>query len=97
MLVARGETSVGSGALRWAILLGPEFRMSIVQRRGLVVDTRFIPPSAQAASTNPCLYLLLDGTWRTSTGASFASPQALVVSGALLNGARGERQLTYRA
>jgi AraC-like DNA-binding protein len=71
--------------------------MSIVQRRGLVFDTRFVPPSAQAPSANPCLYLLLDGTWRMSTGTSFAAKQALVVSGALLDGANGEREFTYRA
>jgi len=97
MLVARGETSVGSGSLRWAILLGPQFRMSIVQRRGLVFDTRFVPASTQAANANPCLYLLVDGTWRTSTGLSFSSPQALVVSGTHLDGADGMRPLTYRA
>jgi AraC-like DNA-binding protein len=97
MLVARGERSVGAGALRWAILLGPQFRMSIVQRCGLVFDTRFVPASSQAANTNPCVYLLLDGTWQTSMGASFAAPQALLVSEAHLDGAEGVRPFTYRA
>jgi AraC-like DNA-binding protein len=97
MLIARGETTVGKGSLSWAVAFAAQFRLSTITRTGLVVDTSFVPPATRAPGKNPCLYILLTGTWRSSTGLSFEGPCALVTSHMQLDGAAGVRAFTYRA
>jgi AraC-like DNA-binding protein len=96
MLVARGQKTLGKGSVRWAVLFGANLYAAIIERRGLVFDTRFIPPSSAPPSDKPALYVLLDGELfegdrRTATG-----PTALLVSDAQLDGANGVRSWSYR-
>ncbi len=85
--------------MEWAVAFAPRMRISIVQRRGLVLDTRYVPAAPQPASGNPCLYLVRNGTLRwQAAGAEHATtgPTALVVSQEHLEGGDGRRSLTYQ-
>lgn len=95
--MARGVARAGAGRMDWAVAFAPRMRLTIVERRGLVLDTRFVPPAVQAAGDNLCLYLLLRGTWRLGGGAlGFEGPAAFVVSEEQLEGGDGAHSLTYR-
>jgi AraC-like DNA-binding protein len=97
MLMARGVIQVGKGRMDWAVAFAPRVRLSIVERRGLVLDTRFVPPAREPTNRNPCLYVLLRGTWRLGDGSlGFEAPAAFVVSEEHLEGGDGARSLTYR-
>jgi AraC-like DNA-binding protein len=99
MLMARGVTHVGAGSGRmdWAVAFASRMRLSIVERRGLVLDTHFVPPAQQHANHNPCLYILLRGSFRVGGGAlQFHGPAAFVVSEEHLEGGDGRRSITYR-
>ncbi|MDB5214131.1 MAG: hypothetical protein JWO86_2058 [Myxococcaceae bacterium] len=97
MLLARAVSTVGRGKMAWAVAFAPRLRLSIVERSGLTLDTQFVPASPLPANRNPCLYILLRGSWRADDGvSSFVGPAAFVVSEEHLEGADGERPLTYR-
>lgn len=80
----------------WGLVFGTQLRVSVAVRRGLTLDTRFVPASRQPPNLDPCLYLLVRGSWRVHGGPSFEGPTAFVVSEEQLEGAAGERPLTYR-
>lgn len=97
MLTASGSTRVGVACMRWAVAFGRRVRLSIVERDGLSLDTRFVPPSSHAPDHGPCLYIVLRGTWRVEGGSfEVTGPAAFVVSEEHLEGAHGSRSLTYR-
>jgi len=96
MLVARGQTTLGKGSLRWAVLFGANLHAFVIERRGLVFDTRFVPPSSAPPRESPCLFLLLDGELREHGARTVRGPSALVVSDALLDGANGTRSWNYQ-
>jgi AraC-like DNA-binding protein len=98
VLTARGMTELGTARMHWAAAFGRRMRVFVVDREGLMLDTRYVPPSVQPANQNPCLYIVLRGTWRLTDGSFEASgPAAFVVSGEHLEGGDGRRSLTYRA
>jgi AraC-like DNA-binding protein len=96
MLIARGSTRIGHDTMAWGVAFAPHVRISVVERHGLTLDTRFVPPSPQAADPDPCLYVLLRGTWQAHGGPAFEAPAAFVVSEEHLEGGAGARSLTYR-
>ena len=96
MLIARGSIGIGASTMAWAVAFGPRLRFAIAHRRGLVLDTRFVPASTHEADDDPCLYVVLRGSWRDSEGSHFQAPAAFVVSEQQLEGAFGERPFTYR-
>lgn len=95
MLLARGVLRIGKGRMDWGLAFAPRVRLSIVERQGLTLDTRFVPPATPPANHNPCLYILLQGTWRTGDTV-LAAPAAFVVSDEQLEGGSGVHSLTYR-
>lgn len=96
MLIARGSTRIGHETMAWGVAFAPQVRISVVERRGLTLDTRFVPASPQPADLDPCLYVLLRGSWRAHGGPTFEAPAAFVVSEEHLEGGAGARSLTYR-
>jgi AraC-like DNA-binding protein len=97
MLVARGETTVGEGSLRWTVLFGAKLWASIIERRRLVYDTRFVPASSAPPSDRPSLYLLIEGEILEGASRVAVAPCALLVSDTHLDGANGQRPWCYRA
>src|SRR4051794_30182477 len=99
MLVARSVIGSGSGRMAWAIVFAPRLRLSMVERTGLVLDTRYVPPAPQPANYNPCLYVVLEGavSWHLDGGHHvFVGPAAFVVSEEHLEGGDGKRSALYR-
>jgi AraC-like DNA-binding protein len=102
MLIARGHKQVGLGDLRWALVFAPGFWSVVVERAGLVLDTRFIPAAIDPARPRSCLYLLLEGTWvvhRTDgeEAMRLVAPSVFVVTEEQLEGAAGARSMTFTA
>jgi AraC-like DNA-binding protein len=99
MLTARGERAVGAGELRWALAFASGLWSMTVDRRGLFLDTRFVPAAAGAAKPKACLLIMLNGTWQeVGTGSRrFEGPCAFVISKEQLEGADGKRSCTFRS
>jgi AraC-like DNA-binding protein len=97
MLIARGHTHIGQGDLRWAVVFAGKLWSILVDRDGLVHDTRFVPPAADTKRPTVCLYLLLSGSFSVHGGRCFESPAAFVLSDEQLEGAQGRRPLTFSA
>jgi AraC-like DNA-binding protein len=98
VLTARGITELGAARMDWAVAFARRMRVFVVDREGLMLNTRYVPPSVQPANRGPCLYILLRGTWRLTDRSFEASgPAAFVVSGEHLEGGDGMRSLTYQA
>jgi AraC-like DNA-binding protein len=97
MLAARGEVLVGKGHLRWTVAFTSHLWVSIIERRGLVYDSKLVPPASGRAKERPCVYLLLEGAWLCADGTSISSPHALVAADEHLDGADGARPWCFRA
>jgi AraC-like DNA-binding protein len=99
MLVARGQRAIGSADLRWAILFAPRVWSVVVERSGLILDTRFIPAATSPVRPYSCLYFLLRGSWTLhgEGGRRFDAPCAFVASETQLEGAEGRRPFTFSA
>jgi AraC-like DNA-binding protein len=99
MLIARGQRSIGSAELRWALLFTPRVWSVVVDRTGLILDTRFVPAAVGRARPRSCLYLLLRGSWTIhgEDAPRFDAPCAFVASETQLEGALGSRPFTFAA
>ena len=99
MLMARGRKLIGGANLRWALVFTARLWCIAVERDGLVLDTRFVPASTEAARGTWCLYLLLKGAFEIHgpAGRRFEAPSAFVLSDEQLEGARGSRPFTFTA
>jgi AraC-like DNA-binding protein len=99
MLVARGHLRIGRAEQRWSLCFAPRLWISIVQRSGLVLDTRFVAPATDEPPATTCLFLLQRGRWifHDERGASLQSPSAFVITEEELEGGRGARPYTYAA
>jgi AraC-like DNA-binding protein len=98
VLLARGHKTIGAGDLRWALTFAPRVWSVVVERRGLVLDTRFIPASVDPARARSCLYLLVRGQWSNlPDGTLLSAPSAFVVTEEQLEGAHGARPFTFSA
>jgi AraC-like DNA-binding protein len=99
VLIARGHKRIGLGELRWALTFAPRFWSVVVERTGLVLDTRFIPAAVAPARPRSCLYLLLQGSW-TLYGAEetrIEAPCVFIATEEQLEGAGGSRPYTFSA
>jgi AraC-like DNA-binding protein len=97
LLIARGHKRIGVADLKWAFVFTPRLWSVAFVRTGLVLDTRFIPATTEAARPRSCLYLLLRGSW-TIYGARerrIEGPCAFVATEEQLDGARGRRPFTF--
>jgi AraC-like DNA-binding protein len=99
VLVAQGHLAIGRAEQHWVLCFAPRFWISIVRRSGLVLDTRFVAPAADAPSAMTCLYLLQSGRWtlHDREGGPLEAPCAFVVSEEDLEGRRGARPFTFSA
>lgn len=99
MLLARGSTTIGKGSIAWACTFAGRIWSVLVERDGLALDTRFVPPVEGDPKPNGCVYLLLHGTFRTfdATPARHEGPCAFVVTDEQLDGGRGVRVMPLRA
>ena len=97
MLIARGCTTLARAELKTCIAFGHTLVLSIVARRGLRMDSAFVP-ALMGGALRSCLYVLLEGRWETQGAehdVSFAGPTALLLSSAQLEGAMGRRPFTF--
>jgi AraC-like DNA-binding protein len=99
MLLARGDRTIGTARMRWAVLFASRVWSVVVDRSGLVLDTRFIPAARDAAPARLCVYVLLSGSWTIhgKREERLVAPCAFVVSEEQLEGARGRRPYTFAA
>ncbi len=99
MLVARGSSTIGKGRIGWAVTFGGRIWSVMVERDGLTLDTRFVPPIEGEAKPNACVYLLLSGTFRTFGAEATVreGPCAFVLTEEQLDGERGVRSMPLRA
>jgi AraC-like DNA-binding protein len=99
VLIARGHKTVGLADLRWAFTFVPGVWCVVVERTGLVLDTRFMAPGPDPAQPRRCLYLLLEGSWvvHEPVPLRVVAPCAFVVTEAQLWGAAGSFPFTFSA
>ncbi len=97
MLAARGQRSVGSARLSWALLFASRIWSVAVERSGLILDTRFTPAAPHVARPRSCVCFLLHGSWTIhgETNERLAAPRAFVVSDSQLEGDRGRRSFFF--
>jgi AraC-like DNA-binding protein len=99
MLLARGSTTIGKGRIAWACTFAGRIWSVLVERDGLALDTRFVPPVEGDPKPNGCLYLLLHGTFQTFDASPVRreAPCAFIVTDEELDGGRGVRVMPLRA
>src|SRR5215472_13613337 len=85
----------------WALAFARSLWCIVVEREGLVLDTRYVPPAVGSRRDRAVLYLLAQGSWSIhgeGTGAPrFEAPCALLFSEDELEGAQGRRPFTFSA
>lgn len=100
MLVARGSLDIAQVKWRWSLVFATRFWATLFEQRGIVLDTRFVPAASEPFRRGRCLYLMAKGVWRSDRAASsqlqLASPSAIVMTEEQLEGACGQRPLTFR-
>jgi AraC-like DNA-binding protein len=98
MLFAAGQRRIGSARLAWSLAFSGSLWWFVVEREGLVLDTRWIPGARSARRPQGCVYLLLGGTFDVHGPAArtIEAPAALVLSEEQFEGALGARPVTYR-
>jgi AraC-like DNA-binding protein len=99
MLFANGERRLGGGRLAWSIAFGGRFWWIVVERSGLVLDTRWVSGAKEKSRPNACVYLLLEGEMEllSPTPGPVKVPAAMIPTEEQLEGANSARGLTYRA
>jgi AraC-like DNA-binding protein len=97
MLVARGRRSLGSARLAWALVFAPRVWSVVIERAGLVLDTRFVPAAHDPPRPRSCVYLLLRGSWAIHGERDLVGPCAFVMTEAQLEGADRRRSFTFAA
>ncbi len=98
MLVARIDRELLGASLRVTFGFAHGAWMNLFERRGLVLDTRFVPAERGPARPGTCVYLLAEGSLCLHDAAEtrFQGPVALILSEPQLEGADGTRPLTFR-
>ena len=99
MLVVRGTKVLGTARLASSLVFARGVWMNVVERTGLMLDTRFVPAAKGAPRPGTCVYLLHRGTFVLDEdgGLRFEGPAALLLSEQHLEGAHGVRPSTFRA
>ena len=99
MLIARAEKRLRDASLRLDLAFAPGLWTNVVVRRGLVLDTRFVPAYRGAPRMGHCVYLLARGRVELEDGTSSSvrvGPSAWTLSAEELEGANGRRVVNYR-
>ena len=99
MLIARADKRLHDASLRLDLAFAPGLWTNVVVRRGLLLDTRFVPAYRGAARPGHCVYLLARGRveFEDDTSSSVrVGPSAWTLSAEELEGAEGRRVLNYR-
>jgi AraC-like DNA-binding protein len=99
MLGARGQRSIGSAHLSWALVFASRVWSVAVERTGLVLDTRFMPAATHAPRPRSCVYFLLRGSWivHEPKPERLVAPRAFLVTESQLEGHGGRRSFFYSA
>lgn len=99
MLIARAEKRLRDASLRLDLAFAPGLWTNVVARRGLVLDTRFVPAYRGAARPGHCVYLLARGRVELEHGSSSSvrvGPSAWTLSAEDLEGTDGRRVVNVR-
>jgi AraC-like DNA-binding protein len=98
MLTGRGQARFGTATIRSTVLFERRFWAYIVDREGLVYDTRLVA-GAPGRSPNTVIYLLLHGTFEVFAPVAqrFEGPAAFVLDEEQLEGEEGRRSFLFRA
>lgn len=99
MLVARGSLDLGPASYRSHLAVDRDVRLFAVERRGLVFDTRVVPPCPSPRVPTTLVWLVLQGDvlWHDGSHPPCSGPVAYTMSEAHYEGAEGRRELTFRA
>lgn len=97
MLVVRGEKVFGGGCLGLAAAIGRTWSAFVVHKRGLLFDSRFVPPEPGPAA-NDQLVFVSEGTLELCAPIvkRFEGPVVLQMSEAQFEGAHGRRTIAFR-
>src|SRR5512132_3643702 len=98
MLTGRGQTRFGTATIRSTVLFERRFWAYIVDREGLVYDTRLVA-GAPNRSSNTVIYVLLHGTFEVFAPVAqrFEGPAAFLLDEEQLEGENGRRSFLFRA
>lgn len=97
MYIARGAKHLNSADIAWTIGFSPRVWCLVVEHRGMVLDTRFVPAAADDDHKTHCISFLLHGTFAIHDGPHYEAPCALVLRRRHIEGANGVRPFTFRA
>lgn len=97
MLVMRGARALGEGRLEVSAALGRPWSAFVVRKRGLLFDTRFVPPE-RAPSVNELMVFVSEGSFELLSPARqlFQGPAVLSMMEAAFEGAGGRRTVELR-
>jgi len=98
MLVAQARKTVGAARLSVSLVFARGAMLSIIDRAGLLLDARFVPPAKAEPRGGACIYLVDRGSFVLDgeLGPSFVGPVAITLSEQHLEGALGVRSTTFR-
>lgn len=98
VLVARTHRELSGASLRTMFGFAHGVWVTLVERRGLVLDTRLVPAERGPERPGTCVYLLAEGrvVLHDVAGTCFDGPSALILSESQLEGANGVRPVTFR-
>lgn len=98
MLIARTHRELSGASLRSTFGFAHGVWVTLVERRGLVLDTRLVPAKRGPGRPGSCVYLIAHGSLllHDAAGTRFHGPVALLLSEPQLEGADGARPLTFR-
>ncbi|MBL8743783.1 MAG: hypothetical protein JNK04_21890, partial [Myxococcales bacterium] len=98
MLVASGKLSIGQGAMRSTFFLGRELHVHVVERTGLVFDSR-VAPELSAPSPSFVVSLAPIGglCTRPQANCAFEPADGFIAAEALLEGPREARSAAVRS
>jgi AraC-like DNA-binding protein len=94
VLVAQAERTLRGASLRLTLAFARGLWTNVIARRGLVLDTRFVPAERGPPRLGRCLYLLARGRVELATGSTkleFEGPSAFEITEHQLEGADGAR------
>jgi AraC-like DNA-binding protein len=95
MLFARATKTLRAARFTSYLVFAPRVWMSIVERVGLTLDTRFAPVEKDAPRPGACLYFIHRGTFAFD-GETFEGPVTFLMSTDHMKGARGAHTVTFR-
>lgn len=99
MLIARATREFAQTKMCFALSFTNELWYHVIDRDGLVLDTRFVPGTQGAPRPTASVYLLIRGDFETfgDHPVKMTGRSCLVLSDEQLEGANGARSMTYRA